>query len=405
METVQIPGRGLVGDLDMETQIPAKSLIKRVLEQYRAQQQAAADLAGLFGALEQYWARRFVDGANLPGLVAGVLADVPILLIGPPGTAKTMQAMELASVLGVDFVFSQLHPFLTPEALFGLLNPAALAQGRVEIITEGYATQRRPFVWLIDEVSRAGPAVAALLLSAINERRVRYYGPEFRLRAVAIIGTTNFMPEEEEVRAFLDRFAVRLFYNYVGDKAALIKAAFADNAERPRIPLSLLERLRAEVEARARAAAASAEKYIIRDVVHAVENAGASDRRLVQAWRVAAALSVYYGEPEVTPLDLVDALVYTLPSNVAERDRLRAELLQTELGRDFRELSSAVMTVENLAQKVKSGEALSDSDRSALSEAAKKVKMYATKLGRRALGELEKIRNVLQEAKIEEGAG
>jgi MoxR-like ATPase len=294
---------------------------------------------------------------------------------------------------------------LTPESLFGILNPAALTQGRIDIITEGYATQPRPFIWLIDEVSRAGPAVAALLLSAINERRIRYYGIEFQIRAVAILGTSNFYPEEEEVRAFLDRFAVRLFYQYTQSKAALIKAAYSDGAARPHIPLDLVAQLRNEVELRARRAAAKAEKYLTRDVEGVLEKSGASDRRLVQAWKVAAALSIYYDEADVTAMDVIDALIYTLPNNAAERDKLRMELLQTELGRDYREFNAAIITINNIAASIeRRGEDAADAndlDVKALNEAIAKAKAYAIKMGRRARGPLAKAYELLKKVKVE----
>jgi MoxR-like ATPase len=394
-------------DIDREGLDEIKRMLQELKRQGAQAQPPAPQLqevqpARLFEALEDYWARRFVDYSNLPGLVAAILADVPALMIGPPGTAKTMQAMEMARVLGVDFIFSQLNPFLTPESLFGILNPAALAQGRVEVITEGYATQSRPFVWLIDEVSRAGPAVAALLLSAINERRIRYYGIEYQVRAVAILGTSNFYPEEEEVRAFLDRFAVRLFYQYVQNKTSLIKAAFTDGAARPQIPLDLVTQLRVEVELRARRAAQKAEKLITNDVQNVLEKSNASDRRLVQAWRVAAALSVYYDEPDVTPMDVIDAFVYTLPNNAAERDKLRMELLQTGLAREYREFNAAVITVNNLVSNIERPQNGPDElDIKALNEAVAKVKAYAIKMGRRARAPLAQVYELLKKVKME----
>jgi MoxR-like ATPase len=66
-----------------------------------------------------------VDGA----LVA-VLAGEHVLLLGPPGTAKSARARAIAQAFGGIYFERLLSKFSTPEELFGAISLKALEQDR-----------------------------------------------------------------------------------------------------------------------------------------------------------------------------------------------------------------------------------------------------------------------------------
>ena len=74
-----------------------------------------------------------------------LIAGENILLVGPPGTGKSMVARRLHEALapsgnGQDYFEYLLTKFSTPEELFGPLSIAALKQDRFERNTQGFFT-------------------------------------------------------------------------------------------------------------------------------------------------------------------------------------------------------------------------------------------------------------------------
>jgi hypothetical protein len=73
----------------------------------------------------------------IDGALAAVLAGEHVLLIGPPGTAKSALVRCLAQVFGGSYFERLLTKFSTPEELFGPISLQALAQDRFVRITAG----------------------------------------------------------------------------------------------------------------------------------------------------------------------------------------------------------------------------------------------------------------------------
>lgn len=154
----------------------------------------ALDRLGLYGL-------RTIEDALLAGLVTGD----PILLVGGPGSAKTLLARRLAEALRLRF-----HAYDASKALFedmiGFPNPGALAQGRVEYAPTPLSISDKEFV-LVDEISRAAPATANKWLEVIRSRTVMGL-PLPRLRHVmAAMNPPGMLGTHPLDLALADRFA------------------------------------------------------------------------------------------------------------------------------------------------------------------------------------------------------
>jgi len=109
-------------------------------------------------------------------LLAAVCED-HLLLLGPPGVAKSELARRLAVLCAADgagdstapaYFERQLHRHTLPEELFGPLSLSALQEDRIERKTAGFLPSAS--VAFLDEIFKASSATCNALLSLLHER-------------------------------------------------------------------------------------------------------------------------------------------------------------------------------------------------------------------------------------------
>jgi MoxR-like ATPase len=86
----------------------------------------------------------------IDGSLAAVLAGEHVLLLGPPGTAKSALVRCLAQVFGGSYFERLLTKFSTPEELFGPISLQGLAQDRFVRLTAGKLPEGKELEALFD---------------------------------------------------------------------------------------------------------------------------------------------------------------------------------------------------------------------------------------------------------------
>ncbi|MCB2016305.1 MAG: AAA family ATPase [Hydrogenophaga sp.] len=142
-------------------------------------------------------------------LLLAALAGEHVLLLGPPGTAKSELARRLQRLLpGAHYFERLLTRFSVPEELFGPLSLKALEDDRYERLTQGYLPSAE--VAFLDEVFKANSAILNTLLGLLHERSFDNGQHRVDVPLVCLVGASNEVPQDESLHAFFDRFLLRV---------------------------------------------------------------------------------------------------------------------------------------------------------------------------------------------------
>jgi len=171
---------------------------------------SAAVRAGLDRA-----ARGLVDREILVDLVAlAAVAGEHLLVLGPPGTAKSQAVRRVARSLGGRYFEYLLGRFTEPSELVGPIDLRRLRDGVIETQTAGMLPEAE--IAFLDEVFLGSTAILNTLLSLLNERTFRRGSTAISVPLRVCVGAANHLPDDETLAAFADRFLLRCFVAPVG---------------------------------------------------------------------------------------------------------------------------------------------------------------------------------------------
>ena len=140
-------------------------------------------------------------------VVLAMIANEHILLLGKPGTGKSVLGLRLAKLCEGTFFQRLLTRFTTPEELFGPLSLKALENDEYRRVTSGFLPTAD--IAFLDEIFKANSAILNTLLTILNERKFDNGGSREVCPMRCVVGASNELPDSDELVALYDRFLIR----------------------------------------------------------------------------------------------------------------------------------------------------------------------------------------------------
>jgi len=203
------------------------------------------EIAGVRDRIQRFrtaLGRFFVAKQGLVDLMTiAAVAQEPLLLVGPPGTAKSDLVLKFKDALGLvegDYFEYMLTRFTEPSEVLGPIDINLLREGRYVRRERGKLPTAR--LVFLDEIFKSNSAILNSLLTILNEKKFYQDGAPQPVRLKILLAATNEIPEHTELGALKDRFCLKAACRSVQEEhfvelidAGLKLQAYRDSNQRP----------------------------------------------------------------------------------------------------------------------------------------------------------------------------
>lgn len=384
--------------LQQHSEIPCSHNVSPLVPDLTSAQSPVTALRSLEQQLAQHLIER--DEAIHAALLA-LVAREHLLLVGPPGTAKSLLVNLLARAL-VDGsgqplpTFTYLMSrFTTLDDLFGPVSLPQLKQERYVRVTRGRLAEVK--LAFLDEVLRGSDPSLEALLTLMNERQFDNDGSRVEVPLLSLFGATNTtnLPQNPDgkIGAVWDRFLLRLPVSYVQP------AHFITLLQQPQVLASQIQGCATETDLlhlqqwRSAVSISSDIYQVLAQIRGALleKKVMVSDRRWQKSVAVIQAQALLAGRMQVH-LDDLKTLRLTLwqkPEQISDVTRLLIGLVSP--------FESEILEVRDQAESVLSAHTEAQQNASLSEEERMKASMEALAKLKGGLKRLEKLRSQMRD--------
>lgn len=194
--------------------------------------------------------------APVNAVLLAALADLPCLLVGAPGVAKSRLIRTFCEMIGVidpkaaddgdtpeerRYFEYLLTAFTEPTELFGAFRLERMEDGKQVLNRVETGMLHKCDVAFLDEVFRGSSAILNTLLALMNERRFHDRGEVKRSELKLLFGASNDLVRSDDLAALRDRFVLRA-HMANADPSAMGLGALIDRAGQAHKPIAAKER-------------------------------------------------------------------------------------------------------------------------------------------------------------------
>jgi MoxR-like ATPase len=141
-------------------------------------------------------------------LLISAIAGEHMILVGPPGTAKSALIRSFAQLVDARYFEYLLTRFTEPNELFGPVDIRQFREGTYTRRTERMLPEAE--IVFLDEIFKSNSAILNSLLSILNERRFTNGAEIMRVPLISLFAASNEVPNDDNLAAMFDRFLLRV---------------------------------------------------------------------------------------------------------------------------------------------------------------------------------------------------
>lgn len=159
----------------------------------------------------------FVERDNvIDNSIKALITGQTVLLIGPPGTAKSALATELCRRIDNGRYFSWLlNRTSDPAEILGPFSIKEMENDKFIRVTKNKLPEAE--IVFLDEVFKCNEPTLNILLPIINEKVFYNDGNPIPVPLITLFAASNEFPEEDSLMALYDRMIYRMYVDYIGD--------------------------------------------------------------------------------------------------------------------------------------------------------------------------------------------
>ena len=305
---------------------------------------ATTQLAAKLQSVARELDRVFLDKQEIIRLmVISVIAGEHMVLVGPPGTAKSALVRALARLVDARYFEYLLTRFTEPNEIFGPVDMMAFRAGQYQRRVDGMLPEAE--LVFLDEIFKANSAILNSLLTLLNERVFSNGRSVIKCPLISVFGASNELPNDENLYAIFDRFLLRVesnnldsyhFQNLVlrGVEHELDTFSGRSDSQTPLLDAASLRRMHADAGTRLRFSEDFLTTY--KGLIFQIRSEGisVSDRRIVKLTKLFAASALFDGRQ--TPCD-ADFFILKHIWNSVDQAELLNEIITPVVERYYRD--------------------------------------------------------------------
>lgn len=186
----------------------------------------------------------FVERENvIDNSIKALITGQTVLLIGPPGTAKSALTNELCNRINNGKYFSWLlNRTSDPSEILGPFSIKEMEKDKFLRVTTNKLPEAE--IVFLDEIFKCNEPTLNILLPIINEKLFYNDGEAIEVPLVTLFAASNEFPEEDALLALYDRMIFRMYVDYIGDvqnKLKMFKGFLNRDKEKTVTTVSLIE--------------------------------------------------------------------------------------------------------------------------------------------------------------------
>ena len=290
--------------------------------------------------------------AEVDMVLTAMAAGEHALLVGPPGTAKSMLCDAIVGWMGGSKFSILLTKYTTPEEVFGPVSLAGLKQDVYRRVTTGKMPEAD--VAFIDEIWKASSAILNTMLKILNERTFQNNGTLVQCPLKLCVAASNEWPGDyeggKELGALFDRFVLRKSVKPIASEEGRERLLWGDVEVKlsTTITPAELETSTQEIELVKFDVIAKEALSVILDKAKA-EGVMPGDRRMRKAVKVAKAYAWLCGS-SVVEKDHLEILQHVLWDDPAEQPDVLAKIVAKVANPEKAKINSLLMEADQIVK-------------------------------------------------------